>query len=331
MTIYGPDISSFQRGVDISRLTDPFVMLKCTEGTYYADAYYAGWLSQAQISKKLVVAYHFLKAEEPAEEQARWMRSHIVDASLPVMLDVETEGSSRPDLPMVLRTIDAMQAVGLSVRLVYLPRWYWQQVGSPDLTPLAARGVGVVSSAYPSGGRQDPVGGYLASGGNAGAGWASYGGVTPILWQYTDSGLEQQPLDFNAFRGTIEELAAFLRGQQTPEGGEVMGTYTVGDGWQRDYPDVASALQQHIPAGSTVDEVNAAAYAMIRSFVAAERAAVIESKLDQLLSRQSPAVDVAAVANQVTAGIMEHLASGADVQAVAVAVQQHLAQALSAH
>ena len=110
-----------------------------------------------------------------------------------------------------------------------------------------------------------------------------------------------------------------------------MGSYTVGDGWQRDYPDVAAQLQQHIPAGTTVDETKAAAYAMIRAFVAAERTAVIEQKLDQLLAVKPPAVDTTAIANQVVSAISGHLNVGVDVHAVAVAVQEQLAAALGAH
>lgn len=44
-----------------------------------------------------------------------------------------------------------------------------------------------------------------------------------------------------------------------------------------------------------------------------------------------PPVDVAAIANQVTAAIVQHLATGVDIQAVAVAVQAQLAQALGGH
>lgn len=108
-----------------------------------------------------------------------------------------------------------------------------------------------------------------------------------------------------------------------------MGSYTVGAGWQSDYPDVAAQLQKHIPTGTTVDEANAAGYAMIRSFVAAERAAVIEAKLDQLLARPAVQVDAAALAAQIVSAIEPHLTAGADAAAVASAVQAQLAQALA--
>lgn len=332
MTIFGPDISSYEHAIDVTELTDPFVMLKCTEGTYYADADYARWLAQAKASKKLVVAYHFVKAEDSVAAQAQWMKQHIIDASLPVMLDVETEGSSNPTAQFVAQLADAMDKVGLRVKLVYMPRWYWEKVGSPSLTPLANMGIGVVSSAYPAKGGQSPSVGYAASGGDGGTGWASYGGVRPVLWQFTDSGLEQQQIDFNAFRGTIAQLATLLGGSGIQEtGGGAMGNYTVSDGWQRDYPDVAAALQAHIPVGTVVDETQAAAFAMIRAFVAAERTAVIEQKLDQLLAATPPALDAAALANQIVTAISQHFSGGVDVQAVAVAVQAQLAAALGSH
>lgn len=331
MTIFGPDISSYQHGVNVADLSDPFVLLKCTEGTYYADPDYNGWVTQARSSKKMVIPYHFVKTESSAQSQAQYLKAHIGNSSLPVMLDIETEGASKPNLPFVLSVIDAMAAQGLNVKLVYLPRWYWEQIGSPDLTPLAHRNVGLVSSAYPSRGGQEPAVGYAASGGDGGAGWASYGGVRPVLWQFTDSGLEQQQLDFNAFRGTATQLAALLGGSGSTTGGGAMGSYTMSDGWQRDYPDVAAQLQAHIPVGTVVDETEAAAYAMIRAFVAAERTAVIEQKLDQLLAAKPPVVDTTALANAVVAAITQHLSGGVDVHAVAVAVQQQLAAALGGH
>lgn len=331
MTIFGPDISSYQHGVNVWDLSDPFVLLKCTEGTYYADPDYNLWLVQAKASKKMVVAYHFVKTESSAQAQAQYLWSHIADTRLPVMLDIETEGASKPNLPFVLSVVDAMQSRGLTVRLAYMPRWYWQQIGSPSLLPLAQRGVGVVSSAYPSRGGQEPAVGYAASGGDGGPGWGSYGGVRPVLWQFTDSGLEQQQLDFNAFRGTVAELAALLEGSAPTTGGGAMGSYTMSDGWQRDYPDVAAQLQQHIPVGTVVDETEAAAYAMIRSFVAAERSAAVEQKLDQLLAAKPPAIDTNALANAVVAAISQHLSGGVDIQAVAVAVQAQLAAALGGH
>ncbi|NUQ98875.1 MAG: hypothetical protein HOY79_20720 [Streptomyces sp.] len=316
MTVFGPDISSYQHGVNVRALTDEFVLLKCTEGTYYTDADYESWLAQAKASGKLAVAYHFVSGEDP-DAQAAHLLAHIVDKTLPVMLDWEPSGTYRPTLAQLLAVADALVRHGLRPKLAYAPRWYWAQIGSPPLTGLSDRRMGLVSSAYP--------GGSNYPGDNA-AGWSPYGGVTPILYQFTDVAVEggQTVGDRNAYRGTIEQLAAFL-GAATPTpstSGASDMTYTIEAGWQRDYPDVAGALQQHMPVGTVLDLDHASAYGALRSFVAAERAAVIEQKLDQVLAKVGtpPAIDV----NALAAAIAPHLAAGATADTIAAAVLHHL-------
>lgn len=321
MTVFGPDISSYQHGVNVRALTDPFVLLKCTEGTYYTDADYENWLGQAKASGKLAIAYHFVSGEDP-DAQAAHLLAHIVDKALPVMLDWEPTSTYRPTLAQLLAVADALVRHGLRPKLAYAPKWYWQQIGSPSLAGLSDRRMGLVSSEYPGGS------GY--PGDNA-DGWSPYGGMTPTLYQFTDSAVEggQTIGDRNAYRGTIDQLAAFLgAAAPTPSapGGSNM-TYTVEAGWQHDYPDVAGALQQHMPVGTVLDVDHASAYGALRSFVAAERAAVIEQKLDQLLTRQVPAptIDV----NALAAALAPHLAAGATADQLAEAVVQHLAATLA--
>lgn len=202
MTIFGPDISSYQHGVNVRALTDEFVLIKCTEGTYYTDADYGNWLSQAKASGKLAVAYHFVSGEDP-DAQAAHLLAHIIDKALPVMLDWEPTATYRPTLAQLLAVADALVRHGLRPRLAYAPKWYCQQIGSPSLTGLSARGMGLVSSEYPGGS------GY--PGDNA-DGWSPYGGMTPILYQFTDVAVEggQTVGDRNAYRGTIGQFAAFL-------------------------------------------------------------------------------------------------------------------------
>jgi hypothetical protein len=91
--------------------------------------------------------------------------------------------------------MDGYAAKGGRVVLNYIPRWYWSgHWGAPSLRPLEQRGAGLISSQYTS---------YSDSG----PGWEPYGGVTPIIWQYTST-----PRDMNAFKGTIAELAAVFAG-----------------------------------------------------------------------------------------------------------------------
>lgn len=207
MTIFGPDISSYQAGLNLASLdAAAFVIAKCSEGTYYTDGAYQGWRLQAATLKQPFVWYHFLSGED-VTAQARHNLACVGDPGLPGMLDVEPTPSYTPTLAQTLDYIDAAHAAGLNLRLVYLPKWVHEQLGSPDLSGFTARGVKLVSSAYP-GGNGSPE--QLYPGDNA-AGWQPYGGLTPVIYQYTNQALDAgKSLDYNAFKASATQLAAIL-------------------------------------------------------------------------------------------------------------------------
>lgn len=212
MTLRGPDIASYQQGLNLLTLPDAdFYLVKATEGASYVDPFYASWRIQAAKSGKPFIWYHFLTVADSAAAQAQNMLEHVGDITLPGMLDVETEAGKSPSLALVCNTIDQAAAKGLRIKLVYLPKWYWQQYwGSIDLKPLRDRGVSLIASNYP-GAAGTGLSQYEADGGDGGVGWNAYGGMTPALWQYTDAANEQgQKLDYNAYRGTLSEFAAML-------------------------------------------------------------------------------------------------------------------------
>jgi hypothetical protein len=108
--------------------------------------------------------------------------------------------SSSPSVADILGFASALRSQGGTVHLVYLPRWYWQALGSPDLTPLERAGLHVISSNYTT---------YSDSG----PGWAGYGGVSPVIWQFTDAyHLNGFDVDMNAYPGTVAELTALVNG-----------------------------------------------------------------------------------------------------------------------
>lgn len=199
MTISGPDISGFQGGLRIQNGT-AFVIAKATEGTYYRDAWYGNFHSQAISVGAVFSGYHFLKQEGSAAEQARYY--HNFAGNTPCMLDVETEGSSMPRInPEVLSFINTLKALGGRCWGVYLPHWYWQNIGSPDLRPVNDAGAVIVSSAY------DYVGG------DGGVGWNAYGNASPVVWQFTDKlAYGGQHVDFNAYKGNQAQFAALVNG-----------------------------------------------------------------------------------------------------------------------
>jgi hypothetical protein len=311
MTIFGPDISSFEAGVSVSALPDPFVFAKCTEGTYYTDAYYAGWRQQAVATGKIFVAYHFISGEG-ADAQAQHLAAHIGDRSLPVMIDWEPGSGFTPTFPELLDLADAMAKAGLRPKLAYAPHWHWQNEGSPPLAPLTDRKISLVASSYPNG---------SAYPGDTSSGWNAYGGVTPTLWQFTDAKTDhgQYVGDYNAFRGTATELAALLGGS-APTGGTAMPNIppSIGQKW----PEIASDF----PANANYTVETALIWADGGARAAALYALQARDAINALAAHlAAPSVDV----NALAAALAPHLAAGATADQVAQAVVAHLASTLA--
>lgn len=324
MTIFFPDIASYQAGLKL-QLGTVAVIAKATQGTRFIDPNYADFKAQAGRLGTQFSAYHFLEQGNGAAQADHAFA--VVGAAVPLMLDVEPweDIGSRPTIADCRAFIGRYQQLGGRVWATYFPRWYWQETGGD----LGALGTPVIASGYP--------GGYSDNDPN----WAPYGEITPVIWQYTNKqSYGGKPVDFNAFRGSVAELAALIGGTTPPantSGGDM--TYKVDLlGWSRDYPDVAAALAAHIPTGTEVDAERAAAMGMMRSFVAAERTGVIEELVRQLLARPAAGASVDVVA--LAAALGPSLHPTVDVGALVAQLVPHLpgqvdagvlAQALATH
>lgn len=208
MTIFYPDISAFNPGVSLAGALA--VCAKVTEGTSWVSGVYSAQRANASSHGAYFFAYHFLHQGSGAS-QAQWCFSHA--DKTPLMLDVEAEGTSNPGVADTTAFVDEYRRLGGLVNLVYLPQWYWSgHIGSPSLAPLVSRNLALVSSAY-------------VPYSDKGSGWASYGGMTPKIWQYTDSvQFGGFSLDFNAFKGsgkpdvmtTLAELKSIVQTGQLP-------------------------------------------------------------------------------------------------------------------
>lgn len=194
MTFFGHDVSSYNP--NYQPVAGELLMIKASEGAHTKDASFATLLARAKAVGALPVAYHFLHSDSTPQAQAQNIAGVPGIQHVPIMVDVEKEGTSFPNVAQCAQFVDACRALGLTVKLVYLPKWYWQSIGSPGLTALSTRGLSLVSSNYPGGS------GYP---GDSGSGWAGYGGMTPLIWQYSDT-----PLDEDAFKGTRAQLQELL-------------------------------------------------------------------------------------------------------------------------
>lgn len=215
MAIFGPDLSNnnwTSSGEIGAFLEDCFhregyswLEHKVSEGNYYADPDWSTAKAWCDDNGVPVIGYHYVTTDDPAA-QARLFVSN--GGGTHAMLDFEANSG---DIPQFWRVVDAFNDAGVTIALSYIPHWYWQNIGSPDLSQVP----GLIASSY----YQSRTYGwteYTAAGGDSGPGWQPYGGATPVIWQFSDSGLiDGKYVDVNAYRGTVDELRTLL-GYTTP-------------------------------------------------------------------------------------------------------------------
>lgn len=154
-------------------------------------------------------AYHFPYPRDvsPAVEQARRLHECIGDTRIPVMMDWEHDGGVFARLDDLVAVVNEVRALGYRVTLTYTGRWFWSgYVGSPT---MSGHGFDLVNSDYPDGYKLDDHRAiYNRAGGDQGRGWRGYGGLTPVLWQFTSSGRwgnrysgVANHMDWNAYKG----------------------------------------------------------------------------------------------------------------------------------
>jgi GH25 family lysozyme M1 (1,4-beta-N-acetylmuramidase) len=201
VTVFYIDISSYQAGINLAGWHA--VCSKISQGTGYTNPYWTRFKGSAANVGAYFFGYHFLTAGNGAgQADYYWSRA----GRLPAMIDFEPS-NTRPGMGDAISFCDRLRARGGIVNMVYLPHWYWQQIGSPSLTPFINRHLHLVSSAYSA---------YSDGGG----GWAPYGGMRPDVWQYTSTmrtgGFGQ--VDCNAYKGSFAQLAAMVGGQPAAPG-----------------------------------------------------------------------------------------------------------------
>lgn len=191
MGTFGIDISNHQPNFDLAdaaRDGFEFAILKATEGSGFKDAYFARHLRLAREAGMTVAAYHYQRTDSVAS-QVQNIRS-MVPLDVPVAIDVE-DGSGGVNITRGI--VAELVKLGYRVALTYLPRWYWNNIGRPDLSGLPP----LWASDY----RTDPD-------------WSNYGGNVVVLRQFTST-----PFDKNYFEGSRAALDALLNGSGESGGG----------------------------------------------------------------------------------------------------------------
>lgn len=176
-----------------------FIEHKVSQGNYFVDRYWPTVLAWGRRTGNIVVGYHYVTTN-PAQQQLDTYLSNVGDRTVPCMLDFEADGGGIANFWAVW---DTFAAAGVNMRLSYIPHWYWQQIGSPDLSDVVGliasdyvAGTGFASTLYP---------------GSGWPGWRPYGGATPVILQFTDAAeVAGLVCDADAFRGTKAALRRTL-------------------------------------------------------------------------------------------------------------------------
>lgn len=224
MVLFGLDVSRWQgnnphhghaaaQGVS-------FCICKSTQGNSWLDPKWGVNLAKcrAAYGDDFVAAYHYVEGSDSAASQVEWIKQHV-PRTVAVIPDVE-DGSGGVAL---LRDIVALlRAAGYRVPMIYLPRWYWQQIGSPSLAGLPP----LWSSRYPDNQQGTILDEYADVPARY---WDGYGGLPVAMLQFSSSGIVASygPLDLNAFRGTKAELKQLLSGTSGGGGGTPPGIPTL--------------------------------------------------------------------------------------------------------
>lgn len=205
MTIYGIDIASYQDGLDLGEVKREgfdFVFVKVTQGLNYVNPDWESWRATAAANGLILAGYHYLDTSNP-DIQAELFVSHL--GAVPAMIDFEQGGGAETNF---WAFVNACNARGVQIRLSYEPRWYWQQIGSPDITQLP----GLIQSSYVTG--TGPASALYP--GDDWTGWTGFGGASVQVLQYTDAALVAgMTVDANAFRGTRQQLSSLLGDNST--------------------------------------------------------------------------------------------------------------------
>jgi GH25 family lysozyme M1 (1,4-beta-N-acetylmuramidase) len=186
-----------------------FVVIKAGEGNSFVDPDFASNLAEARAAGMIALAYWYQRSSANAAQHVTKI-AQVVPRDVPIIPDVEANSGG---VGLTRDLVAQLRSAGYRVPLLYLPLWYWRDhLGSPSLAGLPP----LWSSRYP-----DNVVGLLAAEWAAvpASYWNGYGGLDVALLQFTSSAriAGYQPLDASAFRGSRDQLAAFLGGSAPQE------------------------------------------------------------------------------------------------------------------
>jgi hypothetical protein len=217
VTLYGVDVHpEFQRGISIEQIAAEgfeFLSVKLSEGTSskWETIGSADWIKRGKDAGMACLGYHYAQPGD-IPNQAKVFAASLARCGVPGVIDAEAvttrAGFNVPTLTisMIRELHNRLLGLGAVIPFIYLPRWWWQLIGSPDLTGLPL----LWSSSYPSS-RQAPASVlYEAVTPDR---WSTYGNGTVAVLQFAETGLVAgRAVDVNAFPGTRAQFDNLISG-----------------------------------------------------------------------------------------------------------------------
>jgi hypothetical protein len=210
MPVRGLDISNHQGSMDVERVVRDngigFVAILTNDGTF-RNQYFAAQAAAARRGGATVVPYVYLR---PNVAQTIAVHLEVSRGFGSSIVDVE-DGSG--GVAEIRAAHEQLWAAGRVTPLLYLPQFYWEKIGRPDVSFLGARVAGLWKSWYPD----DTARGYDAGLGKVpGYVWgAAISGLPVRMVQFTGTGRLTgygSNVDLNYFPGSRAELDAILEG-----------------------------------------------------------------------------------------------------------------------
>lgn len=201
---------TFQAGISIPQVHNEgnsFIICKLSQGTQSKS--YEGsfpWMATARSLGMVAMGYHYLTDGNPVG-QAQVFAAQLARGGISGALDVE-KGSG--NINNVHAFLQECSRIGARISLLYLPQWYWKEIGSPSLTGLPP----LWSSRYPDMVVGSPAQNYSRVPSSF---WHGYGGNSVAVLQYTSSArVAGHTVDCNAFNGTLDDFKALTVPQFSP-------------------------------------------------------------------------------------------------------------------
>lgn len=240
--MFGVDVSNHQRSFNFAGWE--FAFLKATEGSTFKDRMFQTHLANARAQNCVVAAYHYQRGEVSASAQFQNIVS-MVPKDIPVIIDVENDSGG---VDLTRNIIELLRREGYRIGPLYLPRWYWDRIGRPNLAGLP----NLWASWYPDYVARPPQVGLSLVPSSA---WASYGGNRVEIMQFTST-----PFDQNFYAGNRSDLLRLLEQDVAPpveepepiveeEVFEMVSGYVKGDQMPHVYyveADLAGVKRRHV-------------------------------------------------------------------------------------